>query len=760
MKLGHPFLATLILFALNVGSAHGQGSVSLDVKVVDNQGRSLPNLPVVLRERATAAEIKSRTDARGDASFKLTSGDQWLVYVNGRRYGREFITVKEDIVAEQSIFITHDPAYEDRIARQTFRRDTLTETDIRNIPVPARSQPDHTLLEVLVRNSEGKVQPGMKVRVVDLAASRAWWKSSDASGRAVFHLPVGRAYDMDVEDQLNATFYDPESMGEGMSMTSRLVMTYDRYRVIEQRRGDTTRQQVAAGEPMRHSKGLLRLHVERDGAPAVGEKVFVDDVRSKKVWEAVTDSAGNTALVLPFGTRYLVHFRYQRDVEAVDFIPARKQAEADLNLEYDPDPEMEFPDRYVPTNWRNSVWPFDRYRRLPYPENANGGPWMGLRGSGPVRAGQVSAVLQAGIRIPSIDVRSIGPLNIGFVLDISGSMATDDNIEHMKTAVIRMLQQMRPTDVVSITLFDDHPELLLPAQQLGTDADRIAALVRSIGPRGGTVVSEALRVAARQVLTQKAGGGTALLVLATDGYVFDGDTALKVLKTYVPRLGCIAVGVGKGCEAGFLQQVAVLSGRQPVIGAGDSLSKSFSRRIFAKLEPVVSDVRLRFLLPEGLKPIEVYGGRYDSLHRSVLMKAEGAYPEEEITALMALQRSPSYRGGKVGVVAGWYDIRRGRRDSSVEWIDPFEASGSPAAVDVKRIYAMARGFASLERMVQLGMKRSFDPAIQSLQDGLSTMDAVHPRNEDGDKEVMGLRRILEASLGIMRELRRKSLLPH
>ena len=96
----------------------------------------------------------------------------------------------------------------------------------------------------------------------------------------------------------------------------------------------------------------------------------------------------------------------------------------------------------------------------------------------------------------------------------------------------------------------------------------------------------------------------------------------------------------------------------------------------------------------------------------------------------------------------------------MEWVDPFEASGSPAAVDVKRIYAMARGVASLERMVQLGMKRSFDPAIASLQDGISTMDAIHPRNEDGDKEVMGLRRILEASLGIMRELRRKSLLPH
>lgn len=602
----------------------------------------------------------------------------------------------------------------------------------------------------------------MRVRVVDLAASSAWWKSSDASGRVVFHLPVGRSYDIDVEDQLNATYFDPESMGEGMSMTSRLTMTYDRYPVSEQRRGDTTRQRVAAGEPLRHSKGLLRLNVQREDGAAAGETVFINDVRSSRVWEAVTDSAGGVTFVLPFGTRYLVHFRYQRDVEAVDFTRARKQAEAELDLTYTPDPEQEHPGRFVPVNWRNSVWPFDRYRRAPYPDNASGnGPRMVLRGSGPVRAGQMTGILQAGVRIPSIDTRSIGPVNIGFVLDISGSMASEDNIELMKAGVIRMLQEMQPDDVVSITLFDDRPELLLPAQRLGKDMPRIAELVRTLAPRGGTVVSEALRVAARQVASRKMDGASPFLVLVTDGHIYDDpDSVMQLFKGSLTGLPCIPVGTGKHCNAVVLQRISTLHGRQPVLLAGDSLERLFSRKVFARAAPVVSDIRCRYILPVGLRLSDTYGGRHDSLHHILTLKDGGSYPEEEFTALLGLTRGAGYRGGKVGIVASWHDIRRGRRDSVLEWVDPFASPDAASAADVRRLYVMARGVASLERMVELGVSHSFEPAIASLQDGLKTIDALQPGGSTPDADVAGLKTMLEASLSVMRELRRKSLLPH
>jgi len=763
MKHSLASLLPVVLIGLTAAvRAQEPGSVRLDIRVIDNRGRGLAGLPVALRERATATELTARTDARGGAAFHLSTGDEWLVYVEGRRHGRDVITVREGVTAEQSLLITHDPAYDDRIARQSFRRDTLTVTDMRGMAVPARSLPGHTLLEVLVRNGDDVGQPGLKVRVVDLSASRAWLGMSDAAGRVMFHLPVGRAYDIDVEDQLNAAWFDPGSMGEGLSMTGLLALTYDRYRVREQRRGDTTRQWVAPGEPMRHSKALLRLHVERDGAPAAGEKVYVNDAGSSQVWESVTDAAGHTAFVLPFGHRYLVHFRFQRDVEAVDFIAARKQAEAELSLEYLPDPAMEHPERYVPQQWRTGLWPFDRYRRIPYPDaSAPGGAMLTVRGAGPLRAGHLSGILQAGLRIPAIAESSVGPLNLGLVLDISGSMASDDNIERMKAGVVRLLEGLRPDDIVSITLFDDKPELLVPARRLGSDRRAITALVRSLGPRGGTLVSAALRIAAQQVRSRQAGGGSPFLVLVTDGYVSDDpDSVVHLLRTWLPGLPCITVGTGAGCHAGFLERVAALSGRQPVVVTGDPPGVQLSRKVFAKVEPVASDMRIRYMLPPGLTVVGRHGGRYDTLTRTVVLSAASAYAEEEFTSLLGLARAPGYRGGRVGVVASWYDHRLRRRDSVLRWVDPFAPAAPDLTADVRRLYAMAGGMASLERMVQAGLRRDFDPAIASLQDGLKTIDALQPAGAVRDAEVVGLRAILEECLSIMREIRRKSLLPH
>jgi len=340
-------------------------------------------------------------------------------------------------------------------------------------------------------------------------------------------------------------------------------------------------------------------------------------------------------------------------------------------------------------------------------------------------------------------------------------MASEDNIERMKAGVVRMLKAMRPDDVVSITLFDDKPELLLPAQRLGNDLPRIAALVRTLAPRGGTVVSEALRVAARQVASRKADGASPFLVLVTDGWISDPiDSVLQLFKGHLAGLPCIPVGTGELSHAGVLQRIGALHGRQPIWLAGDSLEFQLSRKVFARTAPVVSDIRVRYILPLGLGLSDTYGGRHDSLHHIVTLKDGAAYPEEEFTALLGFTRGAGYRGGKVGIMSSWYDMRRGRRDSVLQWMDPFASPEAAPAAEVRRLYSMATGVASLEHMVRYGVSRSFEPAIASLQDGLKTIDALQPGGSAPDANLAGLKKILEESLAIMRELRRKSLLPH
>ena len=76
------------------------------------------------------------------------------------------------------------------------------------------------------------------------------------------------------------------------------------------------------------------------------------------------------------------------------------------------------------------------------------------------------------------------PLNLCFVLDRSGSMA-GEKIENLRKAVQLVIDQLDPTDIVSIVIFDDQADVLVPATP-ATDKNALKAKVNSITDRGGT----------------------------------------------------------------------------------------------------------------------------------------------------------------------------------------------------------------------------------------------------------------------------------
>ena len=62
-------------------------------------------------------------------------------------------------------------------------------------------------------------------------------------------------------------------------------------------------------------------------------------------------------------------------------------------------------------------------------------------------------------------VPGLMPLNFGLVLDRSGSMA-GEKIRNLREAVKLVLGRMAPQDLLSLVVFDDKVDLLLPSQPL------------------------------------------------------------------------------------------------------------------------------------------------------------------------------------------------------------------------------------------------------------------------------------------------------
>ena len=79
------------------------------------------------------------------------------------------------------------------------------------------------------------------------------------------------------------------------------------------------------------------------------------------------------------------------------------------------------------------------------------------------------------------------PLNLSLVLDRSGSM-NGPKIQNLRQAVKMLIDQLQPTDFISIVLFDDQVEIPVYGQP-AADKTRLHSIVDTIEDSGGTQMS-------------------------------------------------------------------------------------------------------------------------------------------------------------------------------------------------------------------------------------------------------------------------------
>ncbi len=142
------------------------------------------------------------------------------------------------------------------------------------------------------------------------------------------------------------------------------------------------------------------------------------------------------------------------------------------------------------------------------------------------------------------------------VVDKSSSMQ-GRKMELARLAAIGVVENLRPTDMIGVLVFDTTYQWAAPIRQAG-DRALLKRLISGIQADGGTQIGPALSEAHSKTLPVEA--TFRHVVLLTDGVSEPGDSVNMAREAGLERISISTVGIGQDVNRPYLEQIASLSG--------------------------------------------------------------------------------------------------------------------------------------------------------------------------------------------------------
>ena len=208
------------------------------------------------------------------------------------------------------------------------------------------------------------------------------------------------------------------------------------------------------------------------------------------------------------------------------------------------------------------------------------------------------------IEPPAVEVNTDRPpLNLGFVVDRSGSMS-GDKIEYARQAIAYAVQQLLPSDRLSLTLFDTNVETKIPST-LATDKQKILDIVRRIRTGSSTALYDGWVNGGNQVKNYLNPEHLNRVILLSDGLANVGETNPDAISTEVHNMmqkgiTSSAFGVGDDYDEDMLEAMARSGdGNFFHIDSPDQLPEIFEVELQGLLASLGKSVKLALLPLQG-----------------------------------------------------------------------------------------------------------------------------------------------------------------
>jgi Ca-activated chloride channel homolog len=201
------------------------------------------------------------------------------------------------------------------------------------------------------------------------------------------------------------------------------------------------------------------------------------------------------------------------------------------------------------------------------------------------------------------------PLNLGVVIDRSGSMYDERRLEFVVEAVKFLADNVAPDDKIAVIAFADKAQVIIEPDQIHDRAAVRRALddVDLLEIGGGTQMALGMRAAIEQVRSNLAANRLNRVLVLTDGQTYEETACIELASQNRDNMSFSAMGVGVEFNEKLLMRIAQDShGKYHFIGNSHEIPGIFEDELAGLRAVTVRNGKIDVTLSQGVQIREAY----------------------------------------------------------------------------------------------------------------------------------------------------------
>ena len=323
------------------------------------------------------------------------------------------------------------------------------------------------------------------------------------------------------------------------------------------------------------------------------------------------------------------------------------------------------------------------------------------------------------VRAPAAPARDDRlPVNVGLVLDRSGSMNEQRKFPLARKAVERALAMLRSDDRFALVVYDDSVDVLAASTRATADAKRFALeRLASIEPRGSTDLCSGWLRGCEQIAARLRDEEVSRCLILTDGLANHGivdreEIALHAGELRVRGVRTSTFGVGADFDERLLHDMALEGGGNfYFIKEANQITELLTSELGEALEVTIRRASLCVELPEGADAAPLSRFRSERGAGSLRVELGDLVSEQELIAVLKIELPRGTVGDRIAVriaLQGDGDYLAEESSTRIEWTYATHEQNDlqPRNTDVDR--AVARLYAARARTEAVEANRAGD----------------------------------------------------